>query len=184
MDRAVVSAVDVGDDGRVSRPALQPSGRQRARAGKRVRDRGPRHRDTEAAAAVAHGGAPARRGELERQVGRNLMDHPSLLSWAMADGPLGPIAGRCPPAGSSRHGRAPGEPRYGSFRVQLGNRGWAWSRWHARNGSCRSWPNGDFGVGTYYAQLQNRSARELELATMVEQLPSPENRIVPDEEGA
>ncbi|MFD0351610.1 GMC family oxidoreductase N-terminal domain-containing protein [Kitasatospora aburaviensis] len=54
------------------------------------------------------------------QVGRNLMDHPTILNWALADeerGPVGPFRGPgTPPAGrpSASAKGAPGGPRSGS----------------------------------------------------------------------
>ncbi|MFI1968748.1 GMC family oxidoreductase [Streptomyces cinnamoneus] len=60
------------------------------------------------------------------QVGRNLMDHPVLLTWGLLDHPAGPFRGpgstsglECFRTGPARRDRAP-------FRVEIGNWGWSW----------------------------------------------------------
>jgi choline dehydrogenase-like flavoprotein len=62
------------------------------------------------------------------QVGRNLMDHPSQLSWALAGEPLWPYRGPLSTGGieSTRAGSWRGE--HAAFRIQLSNTGWAWPR--------------------------------------------------------
>ena len=113
------------------------------------------------------------------QVGRNLMDHPTQLSWALAPRPVWPYRGPLETSGIEdfrdgdfRHHRA-------AFRIPIGNDGW-------------SWPGSDplllaselISQGVRGEELdrtvRDRIARQLRLASLVEQLPDPENRIVPD----
>lgn len=61
------------------------------------------------------------------QVGRNLMDHPVLLTWGLLPEPTGPYRGPGSTSGlegfrfgSSRTARAP-------FRIEIGNWGWLWA---------------------------------------------------------
>ncbi|MEU8582851.1 GMC family oxidoreductase [Streptomyces abikoensis] len=60
------------------------------------------------------------------QVGRNLMDHPTLLTWGLLNRPVGPFRGpgstsglECFRTGPARRARAP-------FRVEIANWGWSW----------------------------------------------------------
>ncbi|MFI1800285.1 GMC family oxidoreductase [Streptomyces sp. NPDC020379] len=60
------------------------------------------------------------------QVGRNLMDHPVLLTWGLLPAPVGPFRGpastsglECFRSGRLRRDRAP-------FRIEISNWGWSW----------------------------------------------------------
>ena len=181
VDRAIASVVEIGADGRVSN----------------LRYKRPDGSESSVTAKVfviaAHGiETPklllqSRTAERPRgvanssdQVGRNLMDHPTRLSWALTDEPVWPFRGPLSTAGIESPRKGDWRARYGSFRVQLGNRGWAWSRGTPDTTVQKLAERGLRGADLSRA-VADHSARELELATMVEQLPSPENRIVPDE---
>ena len=107
------------------------------------------------------------------------MDHPSQLTWALAAEPVWPYRGPLSTAGieSTRAGTWRGE--HASFRIQLDNRGWAWPM-DTPDHTVRE----AVGRGLRGAELDraiaDRSSREVGFATMAEQLPSPDNRIVPD----
>ena len=113
------------------------------------------------------------------QVGRNLMDHPSQLTWALAGEPLWPYRGPLSTAGieSTRAGGWRGE--HASFRIQLDNRGWAWPV-DTPDHTVRELVQSGLRGAALDRALADRSSRELGFATMAEQLPSPDNRIVPD----
>lgn len=113
------------------------------------------------------------------QVGRNLMDHPTTLSWALASEPLWPYRGplstaaiEAPRAGGWRAERP-------SFRVQIDNNGWAWAMGTPEH-TVRELLQQNLRGAELDRALADRSSREISLATMVEQLPVPDNRIVPD----
>ncbi len=181
VDRAIASVVEIGPDGRVSS----------------LRYKRPDGSESSVTAKVfviaAHGiETPklllqSRTAERPRgvanssdQVGRNLMDHPTRLSWALTDEPVWPFRGPLSTAGIESPRKGDWRARYGSFRVQLGNRGWAWSSGTPDATVQKLAERGLRGADLSRAVAEH-SERELELATMVEQLPSPENRIVPDE---
>ena len=181
VDRAIASVVEIGADGRVSN----------------LRYKRPDGSESSVTAKVfviaAHGietpklllqsrtaERPRGIGNSSDQVGRNLMDHPTRLSWALTDEPVWPFRGPLSTAGIESPRKGDWRARYGSFRVQLGNRGWAWSSGTPETTVQKLAERGLRGADLSRAVVDH-SARELELATMVEQLPSPENRIVPDE---
>lgn len=113
------------------------------------------------------------------QVGRNLMDHPSQLSWALVAEPVWPYRGPLSTAGieSTRVGAWRGE--HAAFRIQLDNRGWAWPT-GTPDSTVRELVQRGLRSAELDRALADRSSREVGLATMTEQLPSPDNRIVPD----
>jgi glucose dehydrogenase len=131
------------------------------------------------------------------QVGRNLMDHPVQLSWALsaADQPMFPFRGPLSTSGveSLRDGqfrthRAP-------FRMEIGNEGWNWA-----NGDPYTTVNqlitpgqnvvpglappvngGMFGA-SLKAQVNAIITRQFRFGSLVEQMPLSTNRIVPSKQ--
>lgn len=112
------------------------------------------------------------------QVGRNLMDHPYKLSWALTKRPLWPYRGpvRLFAIDSTRRGDRADRP---AFRVNVDN-------------SALYWPVGG-PVTTVRALIEAglrgvalereilaQTSRQIGLNALTEQLPDPDNRIVPD----
>lgn len=124
---AVVSHLEVGPDGRIAALLVKrPDGSEERALGK-------------AFVIAAHGietpklllqsrTEPWPRGVANSsdQLGRNLMDHPTQLTWGLAAEPVWPYRGPLSTAGieSTRAGRWRGE--HAAFRIQIDNRGWAW----------------------------------------------------------
>jgi glucose dehydrogenase len=180
VDRAVVHAVDVGLDGRVAGLRfLRPDGtEERAVATVYV--------------VAAHGietpklllqsrtaSRPEGVANSSDQVGRYLMDHPSQLSWASAVDALGAYRGPLSTAGLEAGRIASWRAERPACRTQIDNAGWAWAR-----GAPVAIVRDLLDSGLRGAELDDALAREatrhISLATMTEQLPLPENRIVPD----
>jgi choline dehydrogenase-like flavoprotein len=180
VDQAVVSSVEVGADGRVSGLRYKRPDGSEARAVAKVY------------VVAAHGIETAklllqsRTAERPQgvanssdQVGRNLMDHPSRLSWALAGEPLWPYRGPMSTAGIESPRAGSWRDDHGSFRIQFDNRGWEWPAGTPDDTVRRLVAQGLRGAALDRA-IADHSSRELALATMAEQLPSPDNRIVPD----
>ncbi|MEO6990115.1 MAG: GMC family oxidoreductase [Candidatus Baltobacteraceae bacterium] len=112
------------------------------------------------------------------QVGRNLADHPTQLSWALAKRPLYPYRGPLSTSGIENLRDGSFRRQRSAFRVEIGNDGWSWPF---------GWPTDSAKVlidrGLTGAELQaalsDRMAREFRVASLNEQLPDPDNRIVP-----
>ncbi|WP_017594190.1 GMC family oxidoreductase [Nocardiopsis potens] len=127
------------------------------------------------------------------QVGRNLMDHPTMVAWGLtaeADGNIGPFRGPGHTSGweefrfgDARGTRAP-------FRIEIGNWGWGWA-----NGAPMSNVATALGVGGDAAGevrdkgifgpelrrfLGSTIGRQLQLQCAVEQAADPENRVTID----
>jgi choline dehydrogenase-like flavoprotein len=113
------------------------------------------------------------------QVGRNLMDHPSQLTWGLAAEPLGVYRGPLSTAGIEWARAGEWRADHGAFRLQLDNGGWAWPA-GAPDSTVRELIQRGLRGAALDRALADRSSREINIATMVEQLPSAGNRIVPD----
>ena len=111
------------------------------------------------------------------QVGRNLMDHPTQLSWALADEPVYPYRG---PLSTSGH-REPARRRLpqasaapsASRSATTAGRGRP-ARRSARPPSsrCRA-----CAAAALDKALRDQASRHIRLASLVEQPPDPENRV-------
>jgi choline dehydrogenase-like flavoprotein len=133
---------------------------------------------------MANGGAGV--GNSSDMVGRNLMDHPIKLSYALSDEPVFGQRGPLSTAGIESTRQAATRGDHSAFRVEIGNDGW-------------KFPIGDptfeftaqpDGAGTFVQLREGGNAlrdrwrdhvtREFRFGSLTEQLPNPENRIVPD----
>jgi choline dehydrogenase-like flavoprotein len=178
--QAVVSRVEVGPDGRIAALTItRPDGSEDRAVGKVF-------------VIAAHGIEtpklllqsrtdrwPRGVANSSDQVGRNLMDHPGQLSWALAGEPVWPYRGPMSTAGieSTRAGDWRGE--HAAFRIQIDNRGWEWPK-STPDSTVRELVQRGLRGPELDRALADRSSHEVGFASMVEQLPSPDNRIVPD----
>ena len=127
------------------------------------------------------------------QVGRNLMDHPLYLTWALIDSNDDPIWGfRGPLATSGIESLRDGAFRKfrSSFRMEIGNEGWNFSSSDPYNTTM------DFIQGTNNALLNDDGqrlgglelaeklngllTRQFRIGVMFDQAPLPENRVTLD----
>lgn len=177
---AVVARVEVGDDGKISGLIVKRPDGSEDRATAKV------------FVIAAHGietpklllqsrtdRRPAGVANSSDLVGRNLMDHPTQLNWALAAEPLGMYRGPLSTAGIESTRSGDWRRDHAAFRIQLDNRGWEWP-----TGGPATTVKGLIAKGLRGAELDralvDQSTREIMLAPVVEQLPSLDNRIVPD----
>jgi choline dehydrogenase-like flavoprotein len=69
------------------------------------------------------------------QLGRNLMDHPAQLSWALAPMPVWPYRGPLSTSGIEIFRDGTFRKERPAFRIEIGNDGWSWTR--ADHDRCR-----------------------------------------------
>ncbi|MFE3764169.1 GMC oxidoreductase [Streptomyces sp. NPDC059104] len=62
------------------------------------------------------------------QVGRNLMDHPVLLTWGLLPRPTGPYRGPGSTSGLEGFRGGPARALRAPFRIEIGNWGWVWAK--------------------------------------------------------
>lgn len=113
------------------------------------------------------------------QVGRNLMDHPIQLSWALTESPVYPYRGPMSTSGIENTRRGDWRATRPAFRIEIGNDGWSWPT-GAPSSDARALAATGLRGGALQKALHDRTARQLRLASLTEQLPDPENRVTPD----
>ena len=114
------------------------------------------------------------------QVGRNLMDHPTQLSWALAGEPVWPYRG--PGSTSGIENLRDGDERRerGSFRTEISNDGWSWPT-GGTDAIARDLAREGLRGQALRDAARHNAARHICLASLVEQLPSPNNRVALDD---
>ncbi|WCD90212.1 Fructose dehydrogenase large subunit [Streptomyces xanthophaeus] len=126
VDRAVVSRVLVGPGGRatgveyLTRPAAGPVSTRTVSADVVVL----------AAHAVENARLLLLSGLANRsdQVGRNLMDHPVLVTWGLMPEQVGPYRGPGSTSGLEGFRTGPARRVRAPFRIEIGNWGWLWAK--------------------------------------------------------
>ncbi|HWC68064.1 MAG TPA: GMC family oxidoreductase [Acidimicrobiales bacterium] len=110
------------------------------------------------------------------QVGRNLMDHPFLLNWALVDEPLGTFRGPGSTSGIETLRDGPYRAEHSSFRVDIDNWGFG-----ILGSPITDVSDAVFGDGLHGRALRDRLTdvvpRQLMIGFLLEQLPDPENRV-------
>ena len=112
------------------------------------------------------------------EMGRNLMDHPVRLSWALVKEPLYPYRGPLETSGIEEFRDGDFRGKWGAFRIPIGNDGWTWPGGDPATIATALIDQGVMGE-ELRRQVDDRISRQLRLASLTEQLPDPENRIVP-----
>ncbi len=182
VDRAVASTIEIGTDERVSGIRYKRPDGSEARATARVYVIAAHGIETPKLLLQSRTAErPQGVANSSDQVGRNLMDHPTRLSWGLAPEPLWPFRGPLSTAGIESPRSGDWRGHHGAFRVQFANRGWEWAK-GTPDHTVRTLAEQGLRGADFARALAERSSRELQIATMVEQLPAPDNRIVPDDE--
>ena len=127
----------------------------------------------------AQEGAPNGVANASDQVGRNLMDHPTKLSWAMAPEPVFPYRGPLSTSGIENLRDGDFRKDRAAFRIEIGNDGHAWPTGAPISTASRLAQDGLRGE-ELDAALKDQTARHIRLASLVEQSPDPENRVTLD----
>jgi choline dehydrogenase-like flavoprotein len=113
------------------------------------------------------------------QVGRNLMDHPAQLSWALAHEPLWPYRGPLSTSGIENLRDGAFRKERPAFRIEIGNDGWSWPTAAPTSTAADLARLGLRGPGLDDA-LRSQASRHLRLTSLIEQLPDPDNRVTLD----
>ncbi len=113
------------------------------------------------------------------QVGRNLMDHPVQLSWALAEQPVWPYRGPISTAGIENLRDGPQRSTMSSIRTQVSADGWSWPTGGIQT-LAQNLARQGFRGKELREKASDHASKELQLASMGEQLPDPQNRITLD----
>ena len=110
------------------------------------------------------------------QVGKNLMDHPFLLSWATADEPLGTFRGPGSTSGIETLRDGPYRGEHASFRMDIDN--WGFGILGSPGSDVDTAVFGDGLFGTALRErLEHDVPRQLMFGFLLEQLPSDKNTV-------
>lgn len=113
------------------------------------------------------------------QVGRNLMDHPVLLTWALMPQQIGPFRGPGSTSGIEAFRCGPRRRTRAPFRIELGNWGWGWSAGSPERDTAELVGEGLRGK-ELRAALADRVGRQFTLQFEIEQEADPANRVTLD----
>lgn len=109
-------------------------------------------------------------------VGRNLMDHPTQLSWASTIEPVWPYRGPLSTSGIENLSDGAFRSDRGAFRIEIGNDGHSWPTGAPVSTATELVGEGLRGEELNVA-LRAATSRHIRMASLVEQLPDPENRV-------
>lgn len=113
------------------------------------------------------------------QMGRNLMDHPVLINWALLPERAGAYRGPLSTSGIEDLRGGSFRSRHAAFRVEIGNDGWVWPTGGPNTSVGDAVGRGLFGA-ELRAHLANTVSRQFRLGFLIEQMPVPTNRITID----
>jgi choline dehydrogenase-like flavoprotein len=111
------------------------------------------------------------------QLGRNLMDHPVLLTWGLLPKAVGPYRGPGSTSGFEGFRAGPARRARAPFRIEIGNWGWLWATGPV-HGEVDELLAGEGLFGPpLRAALADRIGRQFTLQFELEQAADPANRI-------
>jgi choline dehydrogenase-like flavoprotein len=113
------------------------------------------------------------------QVGRNLMDHPTKLSWALAPEPVWPYRGPLSTSGIENLRDGEFRKNRAAFRIEIGNDGHSWPT-GAPVSTAAELVNSGLRGEELDAAIKVATSRHIRLASLVEQSPNAENRVTLD----
>lgn len=115
------------------------------------------------------------------QVGRNLMDHPTKLSWAEAPKPVWPYRGPLSTSGIENLRDGEFRKEHAAFRIEIGNDGHNWPT-GAPLSTAADLANAGLRGTELDAAITDATSRHVRLASLVEQSPDESNRVTLDPE--
>ena len=114
------------------------------------------------------------------QIGRNLMDHPYVLAWALMPYAVGAFRGPSSTSGIEVLRDGPFRSQRAAFRMEICNWGWDFAAFAPYAGVASAVGDGLFGA-ELRARLADRIPRQFHFGFLFEQLPNPANRVYVDD---
>jgi choline dehydrogenase-like flavoprotein len=110
-------------------------------------------------------------------VGKNLMDHPTLLTWALAPSPIGGYRGPLATSGIEDARGGAFRSEHAAFRVEIGNDGWTWPMGGPTN-TLQEVVNTENLVGRRLRErMREIGSRQFRFGFLMEQMPDPANTV-------
>ncbi len=118
------------------------------------------------------------------QVGRNLMDHPIQLSWALSAEPVYPQRGPLATSGIESTRESTARDQRSAFRIEIGNDGFRFpigdpTAEFAEGSGRPAFVRLREGGKALARRWEDHVSRAIRFASLTEQLPDPENRVTP-----
>ncbi|MFT3765427.1 MAG: GMC family oxidoreductase [Minicystis sp.] len=114
------------------------------------------------------------------QLGKNLMDHPFVLTWGESEGPLGTYRAPSSTAGIETLRDGAFRAQFGAFRIEVGNWGWDLPIGNPYT-TTANLINGTSGSPLFGQKLRDelrlRLQRQVRFGALIEQLPDQNNRV-------
>jgi choline dehydrogenase-like flavoprotein len=114
------------------------------------------------------------------QLGRNLMDHPSIYGWGLAPSAVGPFRGPLSTSGIDDARGGAFRSRHAAFRVDIGNDGWRATAGAPDSTVSDAVLNQRRWGTDLLDHVRSSLSRQVRFSLNVEQLPSPDNRVSVD----
>ncbi|WP_341486580.1 GMC family oxidoreductase [Pararhizobium sp. A13] len=111
------------------------------------------------------------------QVGKTLMDHPTLYAWGLAPFPIGAYRGPQSTAGIEELRGGAFRSRHAAFRFDVGNDGWRASTGAPDTAVSQAVMTGGLHGSALREQLEATLSRHVRFSLAVEQLPDPANSV-------
>jgi choline dehydrogenase-like flavoprotein len=110
------------------------------------------------------------------QVGRTLMDHPTIYAWGLTPRPVGAFRGPQSSSGVEDLRGGKFRARHAAFRFDIGNDGWRASAGAPDTTVAAAVKAGLYGKALA-DHLYDQLSRQIRFSLAVEQMPDPENRV-------
>jgi choline dehydrogenase-like flavoprotein len=114
------------------------------------------------------------------QVGRNLMDHPYVIAWALMPDSVGAFRGPSATSGIEILRDGPFRSRRAGFRMEIDNWGWDFAAFAPYSDVETAVADGLFGKALR-ERLADRVPRQFHVGFLFEQLPDPGNQVYVDD---
>jgi choline dehydrogenase-like flavoprotein len=114
------------------------------------------------------------------QIGRNLMDHPYVIAWALMPYNVGAFRGPSSTSGIEILRDGPFRSRRAGFRMELDNWGWDFAAFAPYSDVETAVGHGKYGT-TLREHLADTVPRQFHVGFLFEQLPDPRNRVYVDD---
>lgn len=115
------------------------------------------------------------------QVGKNLMDHPVLNTWAMMPENVGTLRGPLSTSGIESLRGGGFRKERSAFRVEIGNDGWNWAENTPYSTVNDLVDNKNLFGKKLRERIRNDMPRQFRLGFLIEQIPEETNRVTIDE---
>jgi len=114
------------------------------------------------------------------ELGRNLMDHPYMMTWGLAQDPVGAFRGPGSTSGIASYRDGVFRDQKAAFRLELGNWGWNFAAGSPNSNVMQLVENENLFGAELRRKLYHDVQRQIRIGVLVEQLPQSSNRVTID----